>query len=34
MTFVLNSLYPNGNNDYKDEGLLVFNILCCLVLDS
>jgi hypothetical protein len=34
MTFVLNSLYPKGNNDLKDEGLLIFNILCCLVLDS
>jgi hypothetical protein len=34
MTFVLNSLYPKGNNDLKDEGLSIFNILCCLVLDS
>jgi hypothetical protein len=34
MTFVLNSLYPKGNNDLKDEELLIFNILCCLVLDS
>jgi hypothetical protein len=33
MTFVLNSLYPKGNN-LKDEGLLIFNILCCLVVDS
>jgi hypothetical protein len=33
MTFVLDSLYPKGNNDSKDEGLLIFNILCCLVLD-
>jgi hypothetical protein len=34
MTFVLNLLYPKGNNDLKDEGLLIFNILCYLVLDS
>jgi hypothetical protein len=34
ITFVLDSLYPKGNNDPKDEGLLTFNILCCLVLDS
>jgi hypothetical protein len=27
-------IYPKGNNDLKDEGLLIFNILCCLVLDS
>jgi hypothetical protein len=26
MTFVLNSLYPKGNNDLKDEGVLIFNI--------
>jgi hypothetical protein len=34
ITFVLNSLCPKGNNDLKDEGPLIFNILCCLVLDS
>jgi hypothetical protein len=34
MTFVLTSLCPKGNNDLKDEGPLIFNILCCLVLDS
>jgi hypothetical protein len=28
MTFVLNSLDPKGNNDLKDEGLLIFDILC------
>jgi hypothetical protein len=28
MTFVLHSLYPKGNNDLKDEGLLIFDILC------
>jgi hypothetical protein len=34
MTFVLNSLYPKGNNDLKDERLSIFNISCCLVLQS
>jgi hypothetical protein len=34
MTFALDSLCPKGNNDLKDEGALIFNILCCLVLDS
>jgi hypothetical protein len=34
ITFVRNPLYPKGNNASKDEGLLIFNILCCLVLNS
>jgi hypothetical protein len=34
MTFVSNSLHPKENNDLEDEGLLIFNISCCLVLDS
>jgi hypothetical protein len=32
MTFVLDSLYPKGNNDPKDEGLLYLTFYVALFL--